>query len=296
MPSIFCTFVVNLTQGMKKVYILILFLGLAILPSTAQKQRKTVNEKAKTAETLTAETTAEKDSIQKAKEQADSALEASVVHVEFLGVSMKAAPQEMLDVMKERGIDFLGVDSTEQAYLLTGTLSGMEMSVEIYCNKEYTKMDYIKMSTPLPQHSTAAKGHNATAHSLHHDFDKLLRWMRNQYDEPDWKGMVRGHRFCRWFLDFDHDIVLIATGRGNAEVYFYENHNRRNIDYYAILKYCERNPALNVPMMTAEESISWKRNDSIVKKKHVVKKRYKRRYYKKRKVTKRRTTKKRRRR
>ncbi len=278
---------------MKKVYILILFLGLALLPSTAQKHTQTGNEKAKTAETLTAETTAEKDSIQKAKEQADSALEASVVHVELLGVSMKATPQEMLDVMKERGIDFLGVDSTEQAYLLTGTLSGMEMSVEICCNKEYTKMDYIKMSTPLPLHP-AVTAHHPKAQSQRHDFDKLLRWMRNQYDEPDWKGMVRGHRFCRWFSDFDHDIVLIATGRGNAEVYFYENHNRRNIDYYAILKYCERNPAPDVPMITAEESISWKRNDSIVvKKKHVVKKRYKHRYYKKRKATKRRSAKRR---
>ncbi len=323
---------------MKKVYILLLFLGLAILPCTAQKQRITGKGKTNTAETLTAnkttetltaktsaetltanktaetltankttekltaKTAAEKDSTLAEKERADSALEASVVHVELLGVSMKAAPQEMLDVMDERGIDFLGVDSAEQAYLLTGTLSGMEMSVEIYCNKEYTKMDYIKMSTPLPQPGTAVTGHHMTAGGQHHDFDKLLRWMRKEYDEPDWKGTVRGHRFCRWFSDFDHDIVLIATGRGNAEVYFYENHNRRNIDYYAILKYCERNPSFNVPMMTAEESISWKRNDSIVvKKKHVVKKRYKRRYYKKRKATKRRyakrkTTKKRRRR
>ena len=214
----------------------------------------------------------------------DSTVQDSTVHVEFLGVSLNASTEEMLEEMDNRGLDLIDVDSAGHVYMLTGTLSGMEVDVDMCCSKDLSKINYIKISTPIPQQPVASHHHGH-----HSDFDKLLKWLRNEYDEPDWEGSVRNHRFCRWFSDYDHDIVLIATGRGNAEVWFYENHNKRHFDYYAILKYCERNPAPDVPMMTADESISWKRNDSIVVKKHVVKKRYKRHAYKKRKVVRRKT-------
>ena len=222
-----------------------------------------------------------------AEQTKDSTVQDSTIHVEFLGVPLNASTEEMLDEMDSRGLDFIDVDSAGHVYMLTGTLSGMEVDVDINCNKDLSKINYIKISTPVPQQPVANSHH----HSHHSDFDKLLKWLCNEYDEPDWDGSVRNHRFCRWFYDFDHDIVLIATGRGNAEVWFYENHNKRHFDYYAILKYCERNPAPDVPMMTADESISWKRNDSIVVKKHVVKKRYKRHVTKKRKAVRRKTVK-----
>jgi hypothetical protein len=211
----------------------------------------------------------------------DSTEKDSTVHVEFLGIPLSATPQEMLDEMDSRGMDFIGLDSASHVYMLSGTLSGMKVDIDMWCNKDLTKINYIKISTPIPKQLAAGSHH----HGHHSDYDKLMKWLCNEYDEPDWDGNVRSYRFCRWFSDFDHDIVLIATGRGNAEAWFYENHVKRHHDYYAILKYCEKNPAPDVPMMTAEESISWKRNDSVVvKKKHVVKKRYKRKYFKKRKT------------
>ena len=64
--------------------------------------------------------------------------------------------------------------------------------------------------------------------------------------------------FARWFVDYDRDIVMIATAQSAVEVWFYENHQVRNIDYYAILKYCERYPNDDVPYYTAQDLVTWK--------------------------------------
>jgi hypothetical protein len=99
----------------------------------------------------------------------------------------------------------------------------------------------------------------------------MLHWLQQKYDNPDWQGSVRSHRFCRWFADFDRDIVLIAAGDGTVETWFYENHLHRNIDYYSILKYCERYPAEDVPFLTARESVTWKSDTVVSTRKHVTK-------------------------
>jgi hypothetical protein len=61
---------------------------------------------------------------------------------------------------------------------------------------------------------------------------------------------------------------MIATAKQTVEVYFFDNHQQRNIDYYAILKYCERNPVDAVPHLSARACVTW-RSDSMpsVKKK-----------------------------
>ena len=236
---------------MKKTYTLLLLGLLAVLPGMAQQ-----NDGTATTEIL--------DTPQQAEE-----------HVEFLDVSLNDSVQAMLDEMENRGLRLVCIDSVKQICSLTGILSGMEVTVDISCNKELTKINHIKLSTPKARRNQRE------------DFDKVLKWLRKVYDEPDWKGTVRSHRFCRWFVDFDHDIILIATGQGNTEVWFYENHKQRNIDYYSILKYCEKNPCSTVPMTTAMESVTWKRNDSIQVRKHVVSRHSKRAALRKQRLAKR---------
>ena len=195
-------------------------------------------------------------------------------HVDFLGLPLNVTPQEMLDEMENRRLRFVQIDSAKQTYSLTGILSGIEIAVDMKCNKDLTKINYIRLSTPKHRNQ-------------HEDFSKVLHWLLKEYDEPDWKGTVRGHRFCRWFSDIDHDIIMIATGQGAVEVWFYENHLQRNIDYYSILKYCEKNPAPDVPFLTAMESVTWKRNDSIQVRKHVARRPSKRYTLRKQKLAKR---------
>ena len=85
-----------------------------------------------------------------------------------------------------------------------------------------------------------------------------MKWMQKHYGKPTWESTVRSHRFARWYVDYDRDIVMIATAQSTVEIWFYENHTVRNIDYYAILKYCERNPNDDVPYYTAEDCVTWK--------------------------------------
>ena len=82
---------------------------------------------------------------------------------------------------------------------------------------------------------------------------------------------------------------MIANAQSSVEIWFYENHQVRNIDYYAILKYCERHPSDDVPFYTAEDCVTWKSTAPVVvAKKKVTKKHRRSRQRSKRAKTKRR--------
>ena len=179
-------------------------------------------------------------------------------HVWLLGVPLTVSPQQMVNALTSHGISYERQDSSQHIHHLRGVLSGMDVAIEVKCGKAQANINYVKMST-------------AKYRNQNEDYNRMLHWLQQEYDKPDWQGSVRSHRFCRWFADFDRDIVLIAAGNGTVEVWFYENHLQRNIDYYSILKYCERYPADDVPFMTARESVTWKSNSVVTKRKHVSK-------------------------
>ena len=183
-------------------------------------------------------------------------------HVTLLGVPLTVSPQQMVDAMISHGIHHEGQDSNRQIHQLRGKLSGTDITIEVKYDKQ-EHINYVKMSTPKHRNQNE-------------DYIHMLHWLEKEYDTPDWQGTVRSHHFCRWFTDFDRDIVLIAAGNGTVEVWFYENHLQRNIDYYSILKYCERYPADDVPFLTARESVTWKSDSVVTKRKHVAKRRHKR--------------------
>ena len=198
------------------------------------------------------------------EEERDSLTESSEEHVQLLGIPLSATPQQLLDAMRHHGIHYDRLDGTSHTHWLHGTLSGMEITIEVRCNKNEDKINLVKFST--------SKHLNQ-----HEDYERMLRWLQKEYDQPDWRGTVRNHHFCRWFADFDRDIILIAAGNGSVEAWFYENHKQRNIDYYSILKYCERYPATDVPRLTAQESVTWKNDSTPVVRKHVAKRHGKKR-------------------
>lgn len=163
------------------------------------------------------------------------------VHTRFVDQPLDLTPDELIDALVDKGLQ------QEDRYELSGRIAGLDIWLYVNVSKDSTKINHLLLTTQVQQGNT-----------LRDDYVALRKWMQKHYGAPTWESTVRSHPFARWYVGFDRDIVMIATASAGIEIWFYENHQRRNIDYYAILKYCERNPAPNLPMMTAQESVTWK--------------------------------------
>ena len=179
-------------------------------------------------------------------------------HTRFINLSLELSPDEMLEELEGKGMHRMLGTSLSNTYQLSGRIAGLEVFLNIHFSKDTTQINHIMVTTRQQQ-----------GRSQRDDYSALMQWMRKHYGAPTWESFVRSHAFARWYVGFDRDIVMIATAKSAVEIWFYENHDRRNYDYYAILKYCERNPAENVPYMTAHESVTWKSvsTDSTAKRK-----------------------------
>ena len=198
-------------------------------------------------------------------------------HTRFLDQPLDLHPDELMDALEDKGLQ------REDRYELSGRVAGLDAWFYVNVSKDSTQINHLLLTTQMQQGNT-----------LRDDYAALRKWMQKHYGAPTWDSTVRSHPFARWYVGFDRDIVMIATASSGIEIWFYENHLRRNIDYYAILKYCERNPAPNLPLMTARESVTWKStgDTSSFSKKKVVKRRASK--ASKRKTTKRKANQKRR--
>jgi hypothetical protein len=165
-------------------------------------------------------------------------------HTRFLDLPLDMAPDSLVEQLSRRGL------VQEDAYELSGHIAGLSVWLTVSPAKDSSRVSRIVLSTRYQQ-----------GHSQRDDVKALMKWLRHHYGDPTWESTVRGHAFARWFVDYDHDIVLIATAHEAVEVWFYEDHSRRHYDYYAILKYCERNPSDDAPFYTAQECVTW--HDSI---------------------------------
>ena len=176
-------------------------------------------------------------------------------HTEFLGLPLSLSPAEMIDELSNKGMQ------QEDSFSLSGRISGLNVWLNLNSNRDTSALNSILLSTKYQQGRTPRD-----------DYKKMMKWMRHHYGAPTWEATVRGHSFARWFLDFDRDIVMIATAKSSVDIWFYDNHSKRNIDYYSILKYCERNPSDEVPYYTAREQVTWRSTSvPVVKKPTVVK-------------------------
>lgn len=170
------------------------------------------------------------------------AQEAAPVHTNFVGLPLSMAPDAMMEELQNRGL------YQEDSLCLSGRISGLDVWIQLNCSGDTMPViNSILVTTQEQQGRT-----------LRDDYKALMKWMHHHYGAPTWESTVRGHSFARWWVDFDHDIVLIATAQPSVEVWFYDNHSVRNIDYYAILKCCERNPVGTVPFLTAQQQVTWK--------------------------------------
>ena len=162
-------------------------------------------------------------------------------HVTLAGLSLDMSRDELIGQLVDKGLQ--QADSTT----LTGRVAGLDVLLSVNTPKVLGTINHVLLTTQYRQ-----------GNSQQEDYDALLHWMKKQYGWPDWEATVRSHRFARWFVGFDRDIVLIAKASQAVEVWFYENHQKRDFDYYAILKYCETHPAKGVPHYTARECVVWK--------------------------------------
>lgn len=168
-------------------------------------------------------------------------LAAAQKHTEFVGLSLSMSPEELTEKLVEKGLQRDYSDS------FSGRIAGLNVWLSVVANKDTTGCSHLVLSTRSQQGASQLE-----------DYVTLMRWMQRHYGPPTWESTVRSHRFARWYIDFDRDIVMIATAQNAIEIWFYENHSVRNIDYYAILKHCERFPNEDVPYFTAEEQVTWK--------------------------------------
>ena len=162
-------------------------------------------------------------------------------HTDFVGLPLSQSPQELMGALLEKGLQ------QEDANSLSGRIAGLDVWLTIAANKDTVGCSHLLLTTRSQQ-----------GISQNEDYVALMKWMQKHYGKPTWESTVRSHRFARWYVDYDRDIVMIATAQSTVEIWFYENHTVRNIDYYAILKYCERNPNDDVPYYTAEDCVTWK--------------------------------------
>ena len=162
-------------------------------------------------------------------------------HTDFVGLPLSQSPQELMGALLEKGLQ------QEDANSLSGRIAGLDVWLTIAANKDTVGCSHLLLTTLSKQEI-----------SQNEDYVALMNWMQKHYGKPTWESTVRSHRFARWYVDYDRDIVMIATAQSTVEIWFYENHTVRNIDYYAILKYCERNPNDDVPYYTAEDCVTWK--------------------------------------
>ncbi len=185
-------------------------------------------------------------------------------HTSFAGISLDMHPTRLMDELCQRGL-FKADDHT-----LTGRLAGVDVLLRMNYSKDTSRINSLLLTTL-----------KSIGGNQRESYASLMQWMRKHYGAPTWESFVRSHPFARWYVEHDKDIVMIATGASTVEVWFYENHENRNVDYYSILKYCERNPADGVPNLTAQQSVTWKNtapSQSVSKK---VKKGRNRKYYRK---------------
>lgn len=162
-------------------------------------------------------------------------------HTRFMDLPLSLSPAEMIDELSRKGMQ------QEDSFSLSGRISGLNVWLNLNSNRDTSALNSMMLSTRYQQGRTPRD-----------DYKKMMKWMRHHYGEPTWESTVRGHAFARWFLDFDRDIVMIATAKSTVDIWFYDNHAKRNIDYYSILKYCERNPSDEVPYYSAREQVTWR--------------------------------------
>ena len=196
-------------------------------------------------------------------------------HTRFLDQPLDLHPDELMDALEDKGLQ------REDRYELSGRVAGMDAWFYVNVSKDSTQINHLLLTTQMQQGNT-----------LRDDYVALRKWMQKHYGAPTWESTVRSHSFARWYVGYDRDIVMIATASAGVEIWFYENHQRRNIDYYAILKYCERNPAPDMPVMYARDNVTWKSTgDTSTVKKKVAKRDIRKASKKKAKTTKQRRSK-----
>lgn len=173
-------------------------------------------------------------------------------HTQIVGLSLGLQPEQLMEKLEEKGLQ------REDRYEMSGTIVGLDFWLTLNVGKDSTTINHILLTTQEQQ-----------GLSLRDDYAVLYKWMQKHHGTPSWEGSVRSHPFARWYVGPDRDIILIATATAGIELWFYDNHRYRNIDYYSILKYCERNPSPTLPHMTAQQQVTWKStgDTSTVKKK-----------------------------
>ena len=165
-------------------------------------------------------------------------------HTRFLDLSLGTAPLELADQLAAKGLH------REDSLLLSGRVVGLNVWFTIVgSTADSSRVNHLMLSTRHLQ-----------GRSIRDDYRTLMKWMEHRYGVPQWQSTVRGHAFARWYVGYDHDIVMVATAKNAIEIWFYNGHEKRNIDYYAILKRCERYPSPDAPGLTAAENVTWKRN------------------------------------
>ena len=132
-------------------------------------------------------------------------------HTRFLDLPLDLAPEEVVEALEDKGLQ------RENLFELSGRIAGLDVWLYVNVNKDSTKVNQLLLTTQMQQGKT-----------LRDDYVALRKWMQKHYGAPTWESTVRSHSFARWYVGYDRDIVMIATASAGVEIWFYENHQRRD--------------------------------------------------------------------
>lgn len=162
-------------------------------------------------------------------------------HTRFVDLPLSMPADSLVNALADKGLQ------QQDRFEMSGRIAGLDIWLYINVGKDSSTVNNIMLTSQELQ-----------GKSLEDNYHAITQWMRHHYGSPNWEGKVRSHPFARWYVGFDKDIIVITTASTGIEVWFYNNHLKRNVDYYAILKYCESKPVEGVPQLTAQECVTWK--------------------------------------
>ena len=122
-------------------------------------------------------------------------------HVRFVDLPLSYSPEEMIQELQGRGLHLMMGTGLPNTYRLTGHITGLNVYLDVNCSKDTLHVNNLLLQT------------HQTSRSVREDYHELMKWMKKHYGEPTWEATVRSHPFARWYVDFDKDIVMIATAK-----------------------------------------------------------------------------------
>ncbi|MBR1643918.1 MAG: hypothetical protein IJ684_00900 [Bacteroidales bacterium] len=170
----------------------------------------------------------------------------------FAGQSLATAPERFVAQLQRDGFRLDKRYDSFHSFRLLGPVAGRELFVEVSCDSTFSTICNVLVST-----------RNRNDRQPEADFALLQGWLQDSLGLPACRGEVGDTRFCLWPRDGGRDVLLVSARQSVVEVYFYENHRLRHLDYNAIVTHCAESSDGSLEGAAAPTSVFHPRRDAV---------------------------------